>query len=129
LRCWIIVILLQGFPFRYNWSLRLIEYIVIHLDILRQTQILNDLFSEPLNYSLVSAIAIPYGNLVTIVLDRDNNSAYFIFIGKLLANDRENQIFPQSVCEPLLHSECPPSTVLIRLILPHRLNSIHKLYK
>jgi hypothetical protein len=118
---------LQSFSFRYNWSFRLIKYIVIHLDILGETQILDDLFTQSLNNSFVSAVAIPYGDLVAIVLDRDNNSAYFMFIGKLLANDSENQIFPESVCEPLLHSECPSATILICLILPHRLDSFHKL--
>lgn len=129
LRWRVITILLQSFSFRYNWSFRFIEYIVIHLHILREIQKLNDLFSEPLNNSFVSAVAIPYRNLITIVLDRDNNSAYFIFVGKLLSNDSEDQIFPEFVCEPLLYSEGPSASILVCLILPHRLDAFHKLNK
>lgn len=73
------------------------------------------------NFDISSAINPgPHTQHVLTAADAEHRPTDFIAgIAKLVTDDRQQQVFPISVCDTFLEPYNPLATLLVRLVLPH----------
>ena len=106
-----------------------VEWFVIHLSILRNTQNPNDVLFYLVDYVLITPVFVPNWNCILVASNRNDDTIDLVLVSELLADDAHDQVFPKFVGYKwltLIETNLPSATFRILLVLPRRLNALNK---
>ena len=106
-----------------------VEWFVVHLSVLRNTQNPNDVLFYLVDYVLITPVFVPNWNCILVASNRNDDTIDLVLVSELLADDAHDQVFPKFVrhkCLALIEPNLPSATFRILLVLPRRLNALNK---